>query len=119
MKQTTGLVLPATRLAGEKVVNPDGESLGKIEEFVVDIDSGRIAYAVLSFGGFLGIGEKLFAIPWAALNFDVENKRFVLPVPKERLKAAPGFDKGQWPQMADRAWAQSIYDYYGQRPHWD
>ena len=59
---------------------------------MLDVPSGRVAYAVLSFGGFLGMGEKLFVVPWSALTLDTVNKRFVLDVTKERLKDAPGFD---------------------------
>jgi hypothetical protein len=75
--------------------------------------SGSVCYAVLSSGGFLGMGEKLFAVPWSALTLDTENKRFVLDVEVDRLKNAPGFDKDQWPNMADASWAKSIHSYYG------
>jgi len=75
-----------------------------------------VSYAVLSFGGFLGMGEKLFAVPWNALTLDTKNKRFVLNVEKERLKQAPGFDTDKWPNMADQAWAKEIHSYYGTIP---
>ena len=78
--------------------------------------SGQVAYAVLSFGGFLGLGEKLFAVPWSALTLDTENKRFVLNAEKDRLKNAPGFDKDQWPNMSDPTWARDIHSYYGTVP---
>ena len=80
--------------------------------------SGRIAYAVLSFGGFLGLGDKLFAIPWSALELDTEDKCFILDTDVERLKEAPGFDKDHWPSMADERWATSIHDYYHVTPYW-
>ena len=73
-------------------------------------------YAVLSFGGFLGMGEKLFAVPWNALTLDTENKRFVLDAEKDRLKGAPGFAKDHWPNMADQSWANEIHAYYGIEP---
>ncbi len=72
---------------------------------MLDMRSGKIAYAVLSSGGFLGMGNKLFAVPWNALKLDSVNKRFVLNVEKDSLKDAPGFDKGAWPDMADTTWA--------------
>jgi hypothetical protein len=72
-----------------------------------------------SFGGFLGMGDKLFAIPWGALAVDKIEKRFVLNVDKERLKLAPGFDKEHWPNMGDRAWGSQVYTYYGAKPYWD
>ncbi len=81
--------------------------------------SGRVSYAVLSFGGFLGMGEKLFAVPWKALLLDTKKKRFVLNVERNRLKTAPGFDKAQWPNMADQSWAKEIHSYYGTQPYAD
>jgi hypothetical protein len=81
--------------------------------------SGHVSYAVLSFGGFLGMGEKLFAVPWAALKLDTENKRFTLDVDRAKLEAAPGFDKNHWPDMADSAWEQGIHSYYGTRYNGD
>ena len=86
-------VLSASTLAGDPVSNSEGEKLGKIEDFMIDLDSGRIAYAVLSFGGFLGVADKLFAIPWEALRLDTESHEFVLNVNKRALQNAPGFDK--------------------------
>src|SRR6202451_1685462 len=100
-------VLPAKKtVIGSKVFNQQNEDLGKIEDLVIDAEAGRIAYAVLSFGGFLGMGDKFFAVPWSALKLDTENHRFVLNVTKEALKDAPGFDKDHWPTMADPTWAQ-------------
>ena len=77
------------------------------------------AYAVLSFGGFLGMGDKLFAIPWRALQIDPPNHRFILDVDKETLESAPGFDKDHWPSMADEQWAREIHTYYKANPYWD
>jgi sporulation protein YlmC with PRC-barrel domain len=112
-------VLAADTLTGDKVVNLQNEDLGKIEHLMIDLATGRIAYAVLSFGGFLGMGDKLFAIPWSALTVDTLEKRFILQVDKELLKGAPGFDKEQWPNMADRAWGTQVFKYYGAKPYWD
>jgi sporulation protein YlmC with PRC-barrel domain len=112
-------MMSAGSLTGDDVYNPQGESLGDIKEIMLDMRSGRVAYAVLSFGGFLGMGEKLFAVPWSALTLDPENKRFVLNVDKDRLKDAPGFDKDHWPDMADVSWTKEIHSYYGTTPHPD
>ena len=111
-------VLSATTVIGDKVVNPQGESLGKIEEVMLDVHDDRIAYAVMSFGGFLGLGDKLFAVPWAALKLDAENHQFILDESKERLQNAPGFDKNNWPDMADRRFATQMYDYYATPKYW-
>jgi PRC-barrel domain len=93
--------------------------LGKIDEIMIDILSGRVAYAVLSFGGVLGIGNKLFAVPWSALSVDEDEKCFVLEVAQPTLETAPGFDKSNWPDMADVTWGAEISKHYGITPHWD
>lgn len=106
-------LMGADTLSGNDVFNKSGDDLGDIKEIMLDMRSGRVCYAVLAFGGFLGMGEKLFAVPWSALTLDTENKRFVLDVAKDRLDQAPGFDKDNWPDMADVAWAKKIDAYYG------
>jgi PRC-barrel domain len=106
-------------LIGSSVVNTQNEDLGKIEDLVLDAGAGLIAYAVLSFGGFLGLGDKYFAIPWNALHFNLTEKRAVLNVDKKLLENAPGFDKDNWPNMADSVWGNSIYKHYGYVPYWD
>lgn len=113
-------VLSATTIIGEKVVNTAGEHLGNIKELMIDLDGGLIAYAVLSFGGFLGLGDKLFAIPWEALTVDTENHSLILDVDKEVLKDAPGFDKDHWPDNAkyEAGWLLGVYEYYGYSPYW-
>jgi len=112
-------VMGASTLGGDDVLNRQGEKLGTIEEIMLDVPTGRIAYAVLSAGGFLGIGDKLFAIPWRSLTLDPENKCFVVDVAKERLEQAPGFDKNHWPSMADENWARELHTYYRVRPYWE
>jgi len=111
-------VISASTVIGDPVVNAQGDSLGRIEEVMLDVHDERIAYAVLSFGGFLGIGDKLFAVPWGALQLDTDEKRFVLNESKERLENAPGFDKSDWPDMADRGFGAQVYDYYGIARYW-
>lgn len=105
-------LMGADTLLGNDVYNRDGEDLGDIKEFMIDMRTGRVAYAVLSFGGVLGLGDKLFAVPWAALALDTANKRFTLNVPKGTLKDAPGFDKDAWPSMADATWATGVHKFY-------
>jgi sporulation protein YlmC with PRC-barrel domain len=98
------------------------EKLGKVEDLVVDPGSGKIQYAVLSFGGILGIGNKYFAVPWSDMR--VFNKGatsagtqkevyFTVDVSKEALKKAPGFDKNQWPNFADPTFVKDIETFYG------
>ncbi len=112
-------LMGADTLIGNDVVNRDAEDLGEIKEIMLDMRSGRVSYAVLSFGGFMGMGDKLFAVPWDALTLDTLNKRFMLNVDKQRLENAPGFDKDQWPDMADQAWERDIHGYYGTTPYSD
>ena len=112
-------VLSAGALAGDKVRNSANEQLGSIEEIMIDIPSGRIAYAVLSFGGFLGLGNKLFAVPWSALRLDEREHEFVLDVDRKTLENAPGFDKEHWPDMAVRSFEESIHAHYGKTPYWE
>jgi sporulation protein YlmC with PRC-barrel domain len=112
-------VLSASSLSGDKVVNTAGEDLGKLDDIMVDLPTGRIAYAVLSFGGFLGIGNKLFAIPWSRLSVDEVNRRMILDVDKDLLERAPGFDKDNWPDMSDPSFGSQIYSYYGAEPYWE
>ena len=105
-------LLSGSTITGDDVCNMQNEKLGEVKDIMHDMTEGKIRYAVLSAGGFLGIGERLFAVPWKALTLDKENKRFLLDVDAERLKNAPGFDKDQWPNMADASWNSSIESYY-------
>jgi sporulation protein YlmC with PRC-barrel domain len=107
------LLLSTGSLKNTKVVNLDGDDLGTLEEIMLHVDSGDVAYAVVSFGGFLGMGDKLFAVPWAALTVDTEEHRIVLDVDPEKLEKAPGFDKGAWPTAADTGWMNDLYRHYG------
>ena len=100
-------------LMGNDVYNRQDQDLGDIKEIMLDVRAGRISYAVLSYGGVLGMGEKLFAVPWDALTLDTDNKRFTLDVSKDRLESAPGFDKDNWPNMSDPTWAKELHTYYG------
>ncbi len=104
------------------VYGADNEKLGKIEDLVADPSSGKIRYAVLSFGGILGMGEKYFAVPWNDLRISTKGSTSVgtqkeefctLDVSKEALKNAPGFNKNQWPDFADPTFTKDIQSFYG------
>jgi len=112
-------VVSASSMVGRHVRNSAGEDLGHLEEIMIDTPSGRVAYAVLSFGGFLGLGNKLFAIPWEALALNHRDKDVVLNVDRNQLERAPGFDKEHWPDMADREWGSQVFAYYGFKPYWE
>jgi sporulation protein YlmC with PRC-barrel domain len=102
MPEGSAHLLKASKLVGYSVKNRQGEELGEIEELVINPQDGRIAYAVLSFGGFLGIGDKHFMIPWESLTPMPEQQSFQLEASKEQLAKAPGFDDTNWPNMATR-----------------
>lgn len=118
MQTTQPLALAAGTLTGDRVVNLQNEDIGKVEEIMIDIHTGRVAYVVVSFGGMLGIGNKLFAVPWSSISVNTERKCFVMDANKERLKNAPGFDQDNWPETPNGQWYHDVYKHYGQEPYW-
>ena len=104
--------MSATTLIGDGITNPQGESLGDLKDLMMDTSAGKISYAVVSYGGILGMGDKLFAVPWDALSVDHDAHKLVLNVSKDRLKDAPGFDKDNWPNFADPTFGTSLRSYY-------
>jgi sporulation protein YlmC with PRC-barrel domain len=108
----------ASDLIGKPVQNPDGERLGEVQDLAIDGEHGRVAYVVLSMGGFLGMGEKWFAIPTGALTLPKSAEHFVLAIDKDRLKSAAGFNKDEWPAMGDSAWGMQTHKFYGVQPYW-
>jgi sporulation protein YlmC with PRC-barrel domain len=112
----TGAVPPMMgirTLIGEEVYDNNDEYLGDIKEIMLEMDTGKAAYAMLSFGDFIGMHEHLYAVPWDALKLDTVNERFMLSFGKERLKDAPAFHKDDWPDMSDNVWASVVRGYYG------
>jgi sporulation protein YlmC with PRC-barrel domain len=111
--RATGAVVRVTEdVVGKKVVNFAGESAGEIKEVMIDSPAGCVTYAILSFGGFLGMGDKLFAVPWRRLSYDRTRDVFMMKVNKELLNNAPGFDKNNWPDMSDPTRLSEINKYY-------
>lgn len=113
-------LMTANTLEGDEVVNRQGDTLGKISEIMLDVPSGRVAYAVMSSGGFLGIGDKLFALPWNSLQLDPVRECFVLDADKSRFDDAPGFDKDHWPSNAEfDGLGEKIHSYWGSPAYWE
>jgi sporulation protein YlmC with PRC-barrel domain len=112
MHELSHHLVKTDQVIGVNVINTNHENLGKVEELVLDKQTGETVYAVLSFGGVMGLGDKYFAIPWKALSYDPKEASFTLNQSKEALKEAPGFDKQNWPNMADRTWQQNINTFY-------
>jgi sporulation protein YlmC with PRC-barrel domain len=111
-------IMAAATLDGNKVMSSDGEHVGKISDIMLDVRSGRIAYAVLAEGGFLGMGANLHAIPWNALTLDTDEKCFHVDITAQILKDDQGFDKDHWPTMADAKWGATTHSYYNRQPYW-
>ena len=115
----TPKVLAASTLQGDKVTNSKGEDLGRVEEIMLDLERGRVAYVVLSFGRVNWMpNNKLFAVPWEVLSLSFHDKKFILNVSEEILKAAPGFDRDKWPDAGDFDWLAKVYRSYNRDPYW-
>jgi sporulation protein YlmC with PRC-barrel domain len=106
-------LLTASSITGDKVVNRQGEDLGKIGDIMLNIRKGSIEYFILEYGGFLGVGEKLFAIPFRFLELDQANERFIMNLDKENLEKAPGFDKDHWPGTNNSNYYNEAGTYWG------
>ncbi|MBB3810821.1 PRC-barrel domain-containing protein [Pseudochelatococcus contaminans] len=118
LDDTAGTLIGADNVSGTAVYNAAGEDLGSIHDIIIDKKTGRVAYAVLSFGGFLGIGEKYHPLPWSALTYDVNQGGYVVHLTREQLEGAPQFGAEERPDWRDRAYEQRIHDYYGIGPYW-
>ena len=109
-------IISAATMCGYLVRNPENEDLGCIEELMIDPEAGRIAYAVLSLGGILGRGGKLYAVPWMALRLNADQRVFVLEADLRTLETAPAFDEENWPDFSDGEWERRVHDHFGRQP---
>ena len=111
-------LIPSDQVTGTVVRRPNGDKIGTIYRLMIDKRSGQVAYAVMSFGGFLGLGEDYYPVPWAALKYNVELDAYEADIPEERLKSGPHkaiADDFDW---GNRDWNRSIYDHYSIYPYW-
>jgi PRC-barrel domain len=115
--ETVGLI-SAAKVTGTKVYNTTGDRLGEIHDIMLDKRSGKIGYAVMSFGGFLGMGENYHPLPWATLKYDTRQGGYVVGLTREQLEGGPRYDRAETPDWKDRAYEQRIHDYYGVPPYW-
>lgn len=104
----TDLVLSTSSLLGSPVRNSLAKDLGRVEELMINAGTGGVAYVVISSGGTLGFGEKLFAVPWRAVRIDKDQHCLIFDVSREQLDAAPGFDKDNWPDLGNSKWAKEV-----------
>jgi sporulation protein YlmC with PRC-barrel domain len=109
----------ASKIFGLSVFNSQGDRMGEIKDFVIDQLFGEVSYVVMSFAGFLGLGEKWFAIPFSAFTYNLGKNEYILNIPMERLEKAPGFDADRWPRLSDEKWNFELYKYYGSLPYWE
>ena len=114
----TARLIASDKVEGTSVRNRKGESLGSIYNVMIDKTTGRVAYAVMSFGGFLGIGERYHPLPWSVLTYDPTVGAYVVDLNKKVLEAAPTFARDERVDWEDRAWGQRVHDYYGVSPYW-
>ena len=106
-------IIAAAEVQATSVTNPAHENLGSIRDVVLDKYDGSVRYAVLQFGGFLGLGSKLFAVPWELLHYNEDADAYILNIQQEVLKSAPGFDSDNWPDMGAAAFDTSVRRHYG------
>lgn len=111
--------IAASILKGARVHNVAGEGLGKVDDLVLDLHSGRITYVVISLGGFFGIGDKLYAVPWELFSVRPGEPELVVDVERALLENAPGFNRTRWPDMSQEAWIQAIQLHYCVKPSWN
>ncbi|MEE2690245.1 MAG: PRC-barrel domain-containing protein [Pseudomonadota bacterium] len=114
----TGTLISANKVEGTKVYNAKGDKLGHVDAVMLDKQRGNVAYAVMSFGGFLGMGEKQHPLPWSTLKYDEKQDGYVVNLSKEQLEKAPTFERGAYGRLADPAYGESVYKYYGATPYW-
>jgi hypothetical protein len=117
-RRVTHDLIESDKVVGTNVYRPNGDKIGKIERLMIDKFSGQVAYAVMSFGGFLGMGHEHYPVPWALLDYEKKQEGFVVNISDDQLKNAPKFDPGDEWDWADSKRGESVYDYYRVRPYW-
>ena len=114
----TDRLIASNKVEGTAVYNRQGEHLGSVYNFMVDKFTGQVAYAVMSFGGFLGMGESYHPLPWKVLTYDTRLGGYVVDLDKSKLEGAPSYSSGEEPNWSDRTYGQRVHDYYGVPPSW-
>jgi sporulation protein YlmC with PRC-barrel domain len=108
-------LISSNDVEGTNVYSLRGDKIGSIDHLMIDKQSGRVTYAVMSFGGLLGMGHSHYPIPWAALSYDLSLDGFKANVTEDQLRDAPQFSDDSW---GDRTWETSLHDHYNVRPYW-
>ena len=115
----TSTLISSDKVEGTAVYNRAGEKLGSIHTLMLDKRSGKVAYAVMSFGGFLGIGDRYHPLPWSVLDYETSQGGYVVDLDRSKLEGAPTYGTSETPNWSDRSWGQQVHDYYGTRPYWE
>ena len=115
----SGRLIAAKQVQGTAVYNAALEKLGSVEDVMIDKTSGRIAYAILSFGGFLGIGDRYYPLPWEKLTYNTEVGGYIVDIDRTVLEGAPSYADKTTAEWGDEAWARGVYTYYGVHPFWE
>ena len=118
MDETSALI-SSEKVEGTAVYDRAGEKLGSINSVMIDKISGKVAYAVMSFGGFLGMGDRYHPLPWHVLTYDTGRCGYVIDLDPSALEGAPTYETTDTPNWSDRRWGQQVHDYYGTRPYWE
>ena len=118
MKQLSRFI-PTNRLERYDLVNEQGQDLGQVQNFVIDMQAGRIAFVIVAFGGMLGISDKWFAVPWEIMTWSPEKRKFMVDMPQNVLEKAPGMNKDKWMEEINSDWLAKCYVHYGLAPYWD
>ena len=112
-------LISSDKVEGTAVYDRAGEKLGSIHSVMIDKISGKVAYAVMSFGGFLGMGDSYHPLPWHVLTYDTGQGGYVVDLDRNKLEGAPTYATSETPNWSDRRWGQQVHDYYGSRPYWE
>jgi sporulation protein YlmC with PRC-barrel domain len=118
VQTTRSSLIEASKVQGTDVYNPHGEKLGVVDDVMIDKRSGQAAYAIMSFGGFLGLGGDFYPIPWKTLKFDSAIGGYVVDIEPRVLEGAPAYAAGAEPQWGDRNYEENLHRYYGAPPYW-
>lgn len=118
LEKSANPLISSGRVEGTTVFNAKGDKLGSVDCLMLDKEQGKVAYAVMSFGGILGIGEKRHPLPWQTLTYDEEKDGYVVNLSKDQLERAPTMDAGDYDRLKDRTFGASVYSHYGQTPYW-
>ncbi len=111
-------LISSSKVEGTAVYNVEGEKLGTVDCVMIDKQSGQVAYAVMSFGGFLGLGEKRHPVPWQSMYFDKSKEGYVVSLSRDELEVAPNLNPGEYGQLGDRAYEETVYTHYKAEPYW-